>query len=408
MSNHPAATLARTLGLPCGRTSPNRLLKSAMSEALADRGGIPGRRLETLYGRFADGGVGICVTGNVMIDGRALGEPGNVVVESTAALPGLRRWAAAGTRHGTQLWMQLNHPGKQSPAFLSPEPVAPSAIPFGSNLRRAFNPPRALTETEILDLIARFGRSAALAREAGFSGVQIHAAHGYLVSQFLSPLHNRRADAWGGDPARRRAFLLAIVAEIRRAAGADFALSVKLNSGDFQTGGLEPAEALGTVAALAEAGIDLIEVSGGTYEAPAMIASRVQAGEAYFLDFARRARAAVATPIAATGGFRTVAAMAAAIADGACDVVGLARPLAVDPDLPRRILAGEVVEARRPRVSTGIRALDRAGFLGIVWHEAQLARLAAGFESKPDLGAWPALAWVVARGGLNTLRKRRA
>lgn len=408
MSSCPVDTLARPLPLASGAIAPNRLLKSAMSEGLADRGGMAGRRLETLYGRFADGGVGICVTGNVMIDSRALGEPGNVVVESGDALPGLRRWAAAGTRHGTQLWMQLNHPGKQSPAFLSPEPVAPSAVPFESALRGAFNPPRALAESEILELVARFGRSAALAREAGFSGVQIHAAHGYLVSQFLSPLHNRRDDAWGGDPERRRAFLLAVVAEVRRQVGTDFALSVKLNAGDFQRGGLEPAEALGTVRALEVAGVDLIEISGGTYEAPAMMGGRPEPGEAYFLDFSRLARAAVATPIAVTGGFRTVAAMAAAIEGGACDVVGLARPLAVDPDLPRRILSGEVDEGQRPRVSTGVRALDKAGFLGIVWHEAQLARLAAGLEPNRKLGAWSALAWVVARGGLNTLRKRRA
>ena len=195
-----ARVLSQPYTLPNGSVIKNRLGKSAMSEALGTTDNRMTAGLERLYGRWADGGIGLLITGNVMIDRRALGEPNNVAIEDERDLDQLRAWAAAGTRNGTQLWMQINHPGKQSPKGLNAETVAPSAIPFNKELSRFFSTPRALTETEIEELIQRYGRTAAIAKKAGFTGVQIHGAHGYLVSQFLSGHHNQRQDRWGVTP----------------------------------------------------------------------------------------------------------------------------------------------------------------------------------------------------------------
>ena len=157
--------------------------------------------------------------------------------------------------------MQINHPGKQSPKSLSKEPVAPSAIPLSGGVAVAFNPPRALTEEEILDLIKRFGNTARIAK-AGFTGVQIHSAHGYLVNQFLSPHHNQREDQWGGNAENRMRFLMEVYHEMRRQVGDDFPIGIKLNSADFQRGGFTEEESMQVLKTIDEAGIDLIEISG--------------------------------------------------------------------------------------------------------------------------------------------------
>lgn len=190
-----------------------------------------------LYRRWSRGGAGLLMTGNVMIDRNALGEPGNIVIEDERDLPMLKRWAQAGTQVNTELWMQINHPGKQSPKSLSKQPVAPSAIPLSGGIEGAFNPPRALTEEEILDLIKRFVNTARIAKKAGFTGVQIHAAHGYLINQFLSPHHNQRNDQWGGNAENRMRFLMEVYREMRRQVGENFPIAIKLNSADFQRGG---------------------------------------------------------------------------------------------------------------------------------------------------------------------------
>ncbi|MES2917615.1 MAG: NADH:flavin oxidoreductase/NADH oxidase family protein, partial [Pseudomonadota bacterium] len=339
----PAQVLSQPFTLPNGAVIKNRIVKSAMSESLATYDNRITPELVRLYERWAEGGTGLLITGNVMIDRRALGEPGNVVLEDDRDMVMLKAWARAGTRNGTQLWMQLNHPGKQVPLSLNKEAVSPSALPFENpELARFFAVPRALGEEEILDLIQRFGRSAELAQQAGFTGVQIHGAHGYLVSQFLSGRHNQRTDQWGGNPENRRRFVLAVYQEMRRRCGPGFPIAIKLNSADFQKGGFSEEESLGLIRALSEAGIDHIEISGGTYEAPAMAGKRQAPAkessrrrEAYFLEFAEKARAAVKTPLVVTGGFRSLAGMAEAITGGAVDFVGLARGIAIEPDLPR-------------------------------------------------------------------------
>ena len=352
-----------------------------MSERLAGPDGAPTEAHARLYRRWAEGGAALLITGNVMIDARAIGESGNVVLEDDRALGAFTAWAAAAA--GAALWMQLNHPGRQSPRTVSREPVAPSAVPMRGTAG-LFAPPRALAAREIEQLIARFARSAVLARDAGFAGVEIHAAHGYLVSQFLSPHTNRRDDDWGGDPERRRRFLIEVVRAVRRAVPRPFSLGIKLNSADFQRGGFGEEESLEVVAALDREDIDLLEISGGTYEAAAMFDEpSTRAREAFFLDYAEKARAATRVPLMVTGGFRSAAGMNAALARGALDLIGLARPLAVEPDLPRRLIAGEVERAREIKLATGWKKLD--ALVQGAWYQQQLDRLARGTDADPKL-----------------------
>lgn len=375
--------------LPNGVKVKNRLLKSAMSEALGQKDGAPKPDLVKLYGTWADGGIGLCITGNVMIDKRALGEPGNVIIEDESHLLALQAWAKAATRNGTQCWVQLNHPGKQSPKGLNKENVSPSAIPFRKEMQAFFAVPRALTHEEILDIIQRFGRAAGIVKKAGFTGVQIHGAHGYLVSQFLSPHHNIRTDEWGGTPEKRRKFVLEVYKSMREQVGPDFPIGIKLNSADFQRGGFTEEESLETIQALSAAGMDLIEISGGTYEAPAMTGVKAEVKEstkqreAYFLDFAEKARKTISTPLAVTGGFRSLEGMANAVSSGAIDFVGIARITAIEPDAPNRLISGKETKHQVKPLKTGIGPIDKMGLMEVTWYTGQLKRMGAGEPPKP-------------------------
>lgn len=379
-----------------GNTVKNRFLKSAMSEGLGDKNGAPTTALYTLYGTWADGGIGICVTGNVMIDKRALGEPGNVIIEDEKYLPQLKAWAKAATRNNTHCWVQLNHVGKQSPRGLNKENVAPSAVPFRTDMRPYFATPRELTDNEILDIIQRFGNAARIVKKAGFSGVQIHGAHGYLVSQFLSPHHNIRNDRWGGNPENRRRFVLEVYHAMRAQVGPDFPVSIKLNSADFQRGGFSEDESLDTIRALADAGIDLLEISGGNYEEPAMtgiaIKESTKIREAYFMDFAEKARKICTIPIAVTGGFRTAEGMANAISSNAVDFVGIARHLAIETDVPNKLLSGKFPKHSVKPIKTGIPMIDNMGIMEVSWYSAQLKRIGNG--KKPNVDASPFLEFL--------------
>ena len=405
-----AAPLAQTLTLPCGAVLPNRLAKSAMSEALGTMDNRVTPALERLYGTWAQGGIGLCITGNVMIDRAALGEPGNVAIEDERDLDALKRWAAAGTRGGTQLWMQINHPGKQSPKGLNRENVAPSAIPFRKEMQAFFATPRELTPSEIEALVQRYATTARIAQKAGFSGVQIHGAHGYLVSQFLSPHHNRREDDWGGTPAKRRRFVLAVLAAMRAAVGPQFPIGIKLNSADFQRGGFTEEESLETITALVEAGIDLVEISGGTYEAPAMtgvVKSSTRDREAYFLAFAEKVRAITRVPLMLTGGFRSLGGMREALASEAIDLVGLGRLLAVEPNLPKRLLAGqEPTQVIKPIV-TGIKLIDRMALMEVAWYTRQLHRIGKGEPPRPNESGLKAFLLGQFENGINVFKTRR-
>lgn len=410
-SSSPADRLGIPLHLPCGAVIKNRFCKSATSETLGNRRNAPTEKLARLYRTWAQGGAGLLVTGNVMIDRRHLGEPGNVVIEDERNMNKLRSWAEAGSQNQAHIWMQLNHPGRQAPKPLSDQPVAPSAVAFRTDMARFFNPPRALSPAEIRNMIARFAKTAMIAKKAGFTGVQIHAAHGYLVSQFLSPLTNQRTDEWGGSAENRKRFVMQIYNAIRTRVGPDFPISIKLNSSDFMRGGLTEEQSAQVAISLAEAGIDLIEISGGTYERPAMTGRTKQMppsdSEAYFLSYAEKIRTRINTPVALTGGFRTAAGMAAAVEKNSIDMVGLARPMVIDPELPNRILDGEdYVSPIRP-IHTGIRIIDRVALLELTWYEQQIGYLGRGRLPRPKQGAWFSLAKTLLENGLQVFHKRR-
>ena len=236
--------LAQPLTLNCGVTLKNRFFKAAMHEALAGRDCAPTNTHVELYRAWARGGAAVLVTGNVMVDRTALGEPGNVVVEDERDFQMLRRWARAGTENDTQLWMQINHPGKQSPRSINAHPVAPSAVPIRGQYANMFNIPQELTIEQIHDLVKRFVATARIAQKAGFTGVQIHGAHGYLVNQFLSPLDNQRTDEYGGTLENRMRFLEEIYRGMRTALGPDFPITLKLTSTDGEEGGFTEAESI--------------------------------------------------------------------------------------------------------------------------------------------------------------------
>lgn len=407
-------SIASPLTLRSGATLPNRLAKAAMSEVLGDpRTGAPTDALVRLYERWGRSGAGLLITGNVMIDRGGKGEPGNVVITDRKDLAGLRAWATAGQAHGARMWMQLNHAGRQSPRRMARVPVAPSVVPM-QGMSGVFARPRALTEDEIGDLIAKFATAAAIARDAGFHGVQLHGAHGYLISQFLSARTNLRDDAWGGDPQRRSRFLLEIVRAVRAAVGPSFPIGVKLNSADFQRGGFTIEESMDVARALEAAGVDLLEVSGGNYESPSMTGSgelpteqrqSSRDREAYFLIYARRIREVTAMPILLTGGMRSRAVMEAALASGAVDVIGLARPMTHAPELPAQLLAGTVDVAPTVRIRSRVRVIDDA--LQILWFQAQIHELAAGRDPDLSLGTWAAL-WRGIRANLWPRKQRAA
>lgn len=370
------------LTLPCGVTLPNRIAKAAMSEQLGEIDGAPSQTLIRLYSAWGRGGAGLLVTGNVMIDRRAYVEPRNVTLEDDRHLEAVGNWARAGARAGAIMVMQINHPGRVAVGPLHRRPVGPSPLrpgAVGFNLRK----PRALSLDEIDDLRRRYARTAELAVAAGFSGVQVHAAHGYLLSQFLSPIANQRSDQYGGTPEKRRRLLLEVITDVRAAIGPAAVLSVKLNSADFQRGGLDEDESLEIALALERAGIDLLEVSGGNYEAPAMtgvVQDATREREAYFLRYAKRLRDRSAVPLMLTGGVRTRDFMNEVLALGAVDVLGLGRPFAVRPDIAAALLAGTGEPVTLPTAPTltipGATPIN--SYLQLAWHAAKFRRIAAG------------------------------
>jgi len=409
--------LTDPLELPSGLRLPNRIAKAALSEALGDSDNAPDERIVTLYRRWAQGGYGLLITGNIMVDRDHLGEPGNIVIEDNRALAQLTAWTKAAHDGGAAIFAQLNHPGRQSNLLaVGHKPVAPSPVPLA--MPGAMTP-RELTVDEIEDIINRFATAAAVCEEAGFDGVQLHAAHGYLVTQFLSPLTNLRTDDWGGTPERRMRFLIEVVRRVRRRVSPGFTVAVKLNSADFQRGGFTEEDSRAVVAALAGEAVDLIEVSGGNYESPAMggsEASSTRAREAYFLDYARSVRREAGNvPIAVTGGFRSRTAMDDALKAGDCDLVGIARPTVTATDAAASILNGSAVVLTTHEIEAGMRrilgrltdlkALD--GFLNISWNTDQLHRLARGLEPDLSRGALATMLAMLRRNGRVSFRPKR-
>lgn len=406
------------LTLASGLTVPNRLVKAAMTEGLADAGNQATPKLATLYRTWAEGGIGLQLTGNVQISRRHLERPGNVVIEgpqSNEARAGLAAYAQAAKSAGGKVIMQLSHAGRQTPNSVNANPAAPSAVtlkmPGG-----VFGVPRSMTADEIRDTIKGFGEAAIVAKETGFDGVQVHAAHGYLISQFLSPLANRRDDEWGGSLENRARLLIETIKTIKAACGDSFSVSVKLNSTDFQKGGFSHQDCLDVIDMLNELGLDFVEISGGNYEQPQMagiegaerkyeeeMRESTRAREAYFMKYARSIQERAKMPLLVTGGFRSVAAMNAALEDGEAALIGLGRPLCAEPTLPNKLLSGEqiVAESWEKKLRLGptrflgpnspiniIKGLNGWGQQG--WFCLQIKRMGGGHAPDLDLGVFKA------------------
>ena len=405
-----------TLTLPCGAEIPNRLCKAAMTEGLADPSGAATEALARLYGIWSDGGAGLLLSGNVQIDGDHLERPGNVIVDAEpdeSARHALEAWARAGTRAGNHFWAQISHAGRQCQKIVNPRPKAPSAVKLGLPGGQ-FGEPEPMSEDDIEAVITGFARCAKVLVDAGFTGVQLHAAHGYLLSQFLSPRSNQRADQWGGPLENRARLLLACVARVRAAVGPRVPISVKLNSADFQRGGFHFDESLQVAKWLEAASVDLIEISGGTYEQPRLlnlegmepveaqsVAASTRAREAYFVDFAEAMRREINIPLMVTGGLRRLDAMNAALETGCADMIGIGRPMCVMTDAPAQLLIGL---DELPRFEDSLSLLPKAlKFLNVIklfrtvgafatqyWFYEQIASLGESGTTRDDLGVMAA------------------
>jgi 2,4-dienoyl-CoA reductase-like NADH-dependent reductase (Old Yellow Enzyme family) len=370
------------LVLRSGGTLRNRIAKAAMEEGMAGGSQLPDERLVSLYRRWGAGGAGLLITGNVMVHAEALTGPGGIVLDSRAPLDPFARWAEAGKAGGAATWMQISHPGRQVQARMPGVAWAPSAvaIELGKHTKR-FARPVAMTETQIEETVERFATTAALAERAGFEGVEVHAAHGYLLSQFLSPLVNRREDGWGGTLENRARLLLDVVRAVRASVGRSFAVAVKLNSADFQRGGFDADDAGRVIAMLEPLGVDLVELSGGSYESPAMSGrpadDRTVAREAYFLDLAGELAGTSPLPLMLTGGI-TRRETAETVLAGGIAVVGMGTAIALTPDLPKRWRAGEQATERLRPVTWTDKTLASAAGMALVRH--QMRRITRGKE----------------------------
>ncbi|WP_419227616.1 NADH:flavin oxidoreductase/NADH oxidase family protein [Alteromonas sp. OM2203] len=326
--------------LPCGVTVRNRLVKAAMEENMSSKGNIPGESLYSLYRYWAHGHLGMVITGNVMVDKNAMTGPGGVALEEDTELTPFKKWAKIIKSNGALAVMQINHPGRQVFKAMRGKAIAPSAVPLDMGKHsKLFAQPREMTCQDIHDVCKRFVQSAKQAEKAGFDGVEIHAAHGYLLTQFLSPLTNQRQDEWGGSIINRARLLINIVSQVRAVCAKDFIVMVKLNSADFQKNGFSFDDACEVVNRLEALGVDVVELSGGSYEAPAMQGQTrddtTLAREAYFLEFANVLECKTDIPLMTTGGIKR-AEVAEKVVQQGCALVGLASALAVTPDLSKK------------------------------------------------------------------------
>lgn len=367
--------LSEPLKLPCGVVIPNRLCKAAMTESLADEWGRPTRAICRLYEHWSAGGCGLLITGNVQVDRRYIERPGNVCIDGPQddqQLGQLRAFAKAGHSSNSLVFAQIGHAGRQSNGLMNLNPVGPGNIRI-SLPKQYFGDPRALTVAELEEVKARFVHACKVCQDTGFDGVQIHSAHGYLLSSFLNPRANNRAevfgdsDPYGGSLENRSRLLLETVRDVRAAVGPSFPISVKLNSADFQEGGFTAEEAVEVALMLEREGVDLLEISGGNYEsgifqaggggdgedktdanggtdkATKTTSASTARREAYFLQYAVQVTKALTTlPVMVTGGWRSRVAMEAGISSGDCAMIGLGRPLCGEPECAKALLEGRL------------------------------------------------------------------
>ncbi|CEJ94159.1 hypothetical protein VHEMI09708 [[Torrubiella] hemipterigena] len=380
-TSHPLdLETAKPITLKCGLKLPNRLVKASMAEGWADRDALPHADLIETYRLWADGGWGLLLTGNVHVDAAYMGTPDDVAVNDALSsqehVSSWSQWVKAASSHGTPTIMQINHPGRQSTigagtrAYMA-KTVAPSAVPMDlgpgliarSSSAIVFGTPRVLTEPEIRDIVSRFAATARMAHQAGFAGVQVHAAHGYLLAQFLSSKTNMRTDEYGGSPKKRAKFVVDIVKAVRGVVPKDFCVSIKVNSVDHQSPG-ELSDCIEQIRDIVDAGVDFLEISGGNYEDPknmisttnttqAKVSASSAAREAFFLEFATKIRKTFPdTHLMVTGGFRSRLGLEAAVKSGACDLAGIARPAVVDPKLPKTVVFNASIADEDARLAT--------------------------------------------------------
>ena len=378
------------LQLPCGITLNNRLVKSAMTERISNRNFEPTEAHERLYTDWSETGAGLLISGNVMIDRRHLESAGNVCFDDDNMLPKLRRWAEAGKKNGNQFWVQISHAGRQTNKLCHMNPLAPSAV----KLKKLglFGKPTPMSEADIQNVINGFSKAAKLAKEAGFTGVQIHAAHGYLLSQFLSAHTNKRTDNWGGTIENRSRLLITVIRETRKIVGAGFPVSVKLNSSDFQRGGFTEEESLEVVRMLDQEKIDLLEISGGTYEKVMFflmnsdqvnVKESTRRREAYFIDFAKKVKSICNIPLLITGGFRSYNFCNEVLENGELDLIGMARPFITNRGDISGFLRGKVTRLDNIVLRTGIKQLEDAAEAG--FYAKQLILLSKGEMSDLEM-----------------------
>jgi 2,4-dienoyl-CoA reductase-like NADH-dependent reductase (Old Yellow Enzyme family) len=380
-------TLNSPLNLPCGITLPNRLVKSAMTERISNAYFEPTEEHERLYKKWAETGAGLLITGNVIIDRNHLESAGNVCFDDENMIPKISKWAAAAKTKDNQVWVQISHAGRQSNRFSNLHPLAPSAVQLDK--MGLFGKPKAMTEDDIQQVIAGFVKAAKIAKASGFTGVQIHSAHWYLLSQFLSPITNQRTDEWGGSLENRSRLLITIIQLVRQEVGPQFPISVKLNSSDFQKGGFTEEESLEVVKMLDKEKIDLLEISGGTYEKLAFfllndeksdLKTSTQKREAYFIDFAKSIRAVSTIPLLVTGGFRSFEFCNQVLESCELDLVGMARPFLTNLDDIPSFLKGEVPVLKNDVLRTGIKQFDDAAEGG--HYARQVIQIAKGKKVK--------------------------
>ena len=318
---------------------PNRMVRSATAERLAGDDGRPAPRLKELYKDLARGGVGLIITGHMYVHPSGKAHPEMTGIYSDELVPDLAELADAVHQEGGRVAVQINHGGMQCPPDVVANTIAPSAVdaPF---LQR---PAREMSTGEIQMLIDAYAQASRRVKEAGFDGVQIHGAHGYLVSEFLSPFVNHRTDEWGGDLEGRMHFLRAVCQAVREQVGPDYPMFIKLGMMDGVEGGLTAEEGAQVAAALAGLDLDALEISGGVGGATKLNSpAAVRAGEdeACFRHLARLARPVTELPIILVGGLRSRQVMDGVLADGDADFVSLCRPLICEPDLPNRMRSG--------------------------------------------------------------------
>jgi 2,4-dienoyl-CoA reductase-like NADH-dependent reductase (Old Yellow Enzyme family) len=391
------------LTLPCGQVIKNRVCKAAMTERIALGNNFTNEKHIELYKMWGAGDIGILLTGNVQVHRNNLEGPANVAIEEDTykeQMPMLKKWAEAATGEGSRLWMQISHAGRQTPGEINMNPMSPSDVQLKIPGRK-YGKPTPMTEKDIQDVINRFVFTAKIARESGFDGIQLHSAHGYLLSQFLSPDINQRTDAWGGALENR----------------ARIHLEIKMNSADFQKGGFSPEDSIQVAKLFSDSGIDNIEISGGTYEQPRLLGldkvsinpgrsenrkESTIAREAYFLSYAEEIAKVVNIPLMVTGGFRTKEGMEAALTDGACEIVGVGRPLCANPYAIKELLSGQIDELPKyeKTLSIGpwwlsptspfrlIQAIN--AFSAQAWFYQQIKKMGKGLMPDLNLKPWKA------------------